>query len=78
MDRSMRADGRHLPIVCSKYAPGETRRCVHFLSYGGCARPDEFMCVEWLRANGITPSSSSADTPVAGESSIPRRTENAP
>jgi hypothetical protein len=75
MDRSMRADGRRLPIVCSKYAPGVTRRCVHFLPYGGCARPDEFMCIEWLRANGITPLPSSADAAVARESSTSRSTE---
>lgn len=42
-----------LPVSCPKYeaAPG-TKRCVHYLPNGACARPDELMCVEWLKANG--------------------------
>ena len=38
-------------IACAKYVPGEGRRCVHYAD-GPCLRPDEFMCVEWLSANG--------------------------
>jgi len=40
-------------ISCSKYVPGEGRRCAHFLD-GPCARPDEFMCGEWLQANRLS------------------------
>ena len=39
-------------VTCPRYVRSESRRCVHYLSNGGCARPDEFMCVEWLKANG--------------------------
>jgi len=41
-------------IACAKYAPGGGRRCAHYAD-GACLRPDEFMCVEWLRANGYAP-----------------------
>jgi hypothetical protein len=45
---------RSPPITCPKYLPmpGGGRRCQHFESNGGCRLPDEFMCVEWLKANG--------------------------
>ena len=33
------------------------KRCVHYLANGGCALPDEFMCVEWMKANGQGPAS---------------------
>lgn len=47
------ASAHRLPVQCEHYEPGEDgRRCVHYLANGACARPDEFMCVEWLRANG--------------------------
>lgn len=44
-----------LPITCSKYdaVPG-TKRCRHYHANGACALPDEFMCIEWLKANGHT------------------------
>ena len=37
---------------CPHYeaVPGK-KRCRHYLDGGSCARPDEFMCVEWLRLN---------------------------
>lgn len=40
-------------FTCPHYdpPPGE-KRCRHFISNGSCARPDVFMCVEWLKANG--------------------------
>ncbi|HEU4409111.1 MAG TPA: hypothetical protein VFS43_27890 [Polyangiaceae bacterium] len=40
-------------VTCPHYAPppGE-RQCRHYLLNGACDRPDEFMCVEWLKANG--------------------------
>ncbi len=31
--------------------PG-SKRCRQYLEGGACARDDEFMCVEWLKANG--------------------------
>lgn len=39
-------------ITCEKYTRGEGKRCLHFASNGACTLPDEFMCVEWLKANG--------------------------
>ncbi|MCC7536614.1 MAG: hypothetical protein IT379_10395 [Deltaproteobacteria bacterium] len=42
-----------LPVSCPKYEPVPgSKRCVHYLPNGACARPDELMCVEWLKANG--------------------------
>ena len=42
-----------LPITCPKYEPVPgTKRCRHYHSNGACGLPDEFMCVEWLKANG--------------------------
>ena len=39
--------------TCPRYdpAPG-SRRCRHYLKGGPCALPSEFMCIEWLKANG--------------------------
>ncbi len=42
-------------ITCEKYTRGEGKRCVHYASNGACLRDDEFMCVEWLKANGPKP-----------------------
>lgn len=40
-------------ITCPRYDPVPgTKRCKHYLKGGACALPDEFMCVEWLKANG--------------------------
>ena len=40
-------------ITCPRYAPvSGSKRCQHYLKGGACALPDEFMCVEWLKANG--------------------------
>lgn len=40
-------------ITCPHYdAPPGEKRCRQYLKGGACARPDEFMCVEWLKANG--------------------------
>ena len=37
---------------CPHYeAVAGKKRCRHYLDGGSCARPDEFMCVEWLRLN---------------------------
>jgi hypothetical protein len=53
-----------LPITCPKYEPVPgTKRCRHYHANGACGLPDEFMCVEWLKANGhATPA---PVTPVA-------------
>lgn len=45
-------DDRPAGITCEKYVRGEGKRCRHYLPNGGCALPDELMCVEWLKANG--------------------------
>ncbi len=29
-----------------------SKRCRHYVAGGACDRPDELMCVEWLKANG--------------------------
>jgi hypothetical protein len=40
-------------ITCPRYEPKPgSKRCKHYLKGGACALPDEFMCVEWLKANG--------------------------
>jgi hypothetical protein len=40
-------------ITCTKFeAISGTKRCKHYASNGACNRPDEFMCVEWLKLNG--------------------------
>jgi hypothetical protein len=49
----MTAGKTRLPISCGKYeADHDGRRCRHYGGRGACALPDEFMCVEWLKANG--------------------------
>jgi len=49
----MAPDATKPAFTCPHYdpPPGE-KRCRHFIANGSCARPDVFMCVEWLRANG--------------------------
>lgn len=56
-----------LPITCPKYEPVPgTKRCRHYHANGACGLPDEFMCIEWLKANGhaspapVTPTATSA------------------
>ena len=40
-------------ITCPRYEPKPgSKRCKHYLKGGACVLPDEFMCVEWLKANG--------------------------
>ncbi len=40
-------------ITCEKYTRGEDgKHCIYFARNGACLRDDEFMCVEWLKANG--------------------------
>ena len=66
-------------ITCLRFEaiPG-TRRCRHYLKGGACSLPDEFMCIEWLKANGYaapeslppveeTPAPPPPATPPAGD-----------
>ena len=47
------ADGGTSSFTCSHYDPVPGgKRCRHYLDGGPCDRPDEFMCIEWLKANG--------------------------
>ena len=40
-------------VRCPHFEPlPGTARCRSYYANGACARPDELMCVEWLRANG--------------------------
>ena len=40
-------------VECPHYSPvPDSRRCRHYLTNGGCDRPDELMCREWLKKNG--------------------------
>lgn len=40
-------------ITCPHYEPlAGGKRCASYCEGGGCARPDEFMCSEWLKLNG--------------------------
>jgi hypothetical protein len=48
-------DDRPAGITCEKYVRSEGKRCRHYLANGGCALPDELMCVEWLKLNDHRP-----------------------
>ena len=48
------ANERPSHISCPKYERSEGNRCRYYVSNGACARPDEFMCVEWLKLNGTS------------------------
>ena len=40
-------------ITCPHYDPlSGSKRCRNYAQGGACARPDELMCVEWLKRNG--------------------------
>jgi hypothetical protein len=39
-------------FTCPHYAPPPgSKRCRHYVSNGACDRPDQLMCVEWLKRN---------------------------
>ena len=39
-------------ITCPNYKPIEgSKRCINYLNNGACSRPDENMCIEWLKVN---------------------------
>lgn len=45
--------GGSTTFTCPHYDPVPGgKRCRQYLEGGACARPDEFMCIEWLKANG--------------------------
>jgi hypothetical protein len=56
------ASDRPIGITCERYVRGEGKRCAHYVTNGACSLPDEFMCVEWLKANepGLHPAEPSA------------------
>ena len=51
-DRALPATQEKSTFSCQHYSskPG-SKRCIHYLANGACDRADEFMCVEWLKAN---------------------------
>jgi len=49
------ADDKPEGITCPKYVRGEGKRCRHYVTGGGCALPDELMCIEWLKRNEPRP-----------------------
>jgi hypothetical protein len=49
---------------CSHYKPiNGSKRCARYLDGGSCARPEELMCIEWLKANGHKPHRSAKEPP---------------
>ena len=45
-------DRKPQKITCEHYYPqADDKHCVFYLEDGACSRGDEFMCVEWLKAN---------------------------
>jgi hypothetical protein len=60
-------------ITCEKYVRGEGKRCVHYVANGACALPDDFMCVEWLKANGPKPARDGVRSlPIVTETETPK------
>lgn len=53
-------------IACARYVASAGRRCDYYLDGGACRRPDEFMCVVWLEANGyrVTTAAPAPATPL--------------
>ena len=67
-------------FTCPHYEPKPgSKRCRHYLEGGACARPDEFMCVEWLKANGhaALPPSPTAETVSERDGAAPAPAERA-
>ena len=50
MPRETAASGRSYSCPHYRAAPGG-KRCVDYEDGGACARPDQFMCAEWMRLN---------------------------
>lgn len=52
-DRYQTRPAKSTGFACEHYeALPDGKRCRHYVQGGACARSDEFMCVEWLKANG--------------------------
>jgi len=66
-DRYQSRPAKSTDFACEHYdaLPGG-KRCRHYVQGGACARSDEFMCVEWLKANGHA-APSPAPAPVEPE-----------
>ncbi|PID38733.1 MAG: hypothetical protein CSB49_04005 [Proteobacteria bacterium] len=56
------------------------KRCRHYLDGGSCARPDEFMCVEWLRLNrsGRSTASCAKSAEVDEQRAVNKKAKPAP
>ncbi len=59
-----------LGFSCPHYDPVPgSKRCKSYLDGGACTRPDQLMCVEWLKANGqaapVTESTPASPAPPA-------------
>lgn len=73
-------------ITCEKYVRGEGKRCRHYLANGGCALPDELMCVEWLKLNSHRTTAAPAESrpkdlfgnPVADNPAVSKPAPKAP
>lgn len=52
-DKQSNQGGRPTGITCPHYEaiPGR-KHCRHYLDNGACSLPTEFMCTEWMKANG--------------------------
>ena len=62
-----------MTVTCPTYEPvAGSRRCSSYLSNGGCAREDTFMCVEWLRANPNLAPSADATEPSSESKDLVR------
>lgn len=75
------AGGRPSTFTCPHYDPVPGgRRCRQYLDGGACARPDEFMCIEWLKANGhaVPPPVVAPESAPAPTSAEPRASQEAP
>ncbi len=67
-------------ITCDKYqAIPNSKRCVHYQDGGTCSLPDEFLCIEWQKANAgripgspVTPPPASAPSVRPVDSADPR------
>ena len=64
-------------VECPHYSPiPDSRRCRHYLDSGGCDRPDELMCREWLKKNGQAPPAVPAET--TGQANSPPEADARP
>ncbi|HHH28953.1 MAG TPA: hypothetical protein ENK57_11500 [Polyangiaceae bacterium] len=64
-------------FTCPHYDPKPgSKRCRHYLDGGPCARPDEFMCIEWMKANGHAVPSPSE--PKASDAVVPEPASSKP